>query len=184
MSEDRINRAPIDRYTSAHAGVGVAVAAWDIRPLAAVGIAVGWEIVENAMKAAFPEIFPYSSHDSVANAVTDTAANLIAYFFTRRAIAEGLSERGESLVEAVVGSTMGGIAGSILLGASTALDPDVRAAENQSAGRTGYRVGSALGGAAGAARARRAAPIIASGVGGAFMGPIGAGIGAWVAHGK
>lgn len=184
MSESSINRSAVDRYTSAHAGVGVAVAAWDVKPLGAFGIAIGWEIVENILKSAVPEIFPYESHDTAQNAITDTVANLVAYFVTRRAMTQGLSERGQALVDAVVGSTIGGILGSVLLGATTAIDPDFGAGETQNAGRVGYRLGTALGGAAGGGRSRRAATIAGGGIGGAFMGPVGAGIGAWIAHGE
>lgn len=66
-----INRDPIDPYTLAHLGAGVAAGALHV-PLPVVALAaVAWEVFEKGAKRRYPRWFPSPSPDSPQNALVD-----------------------------------------------------------------------------------------------------------------
>ena len=74
-----VNRRPIDRFTLAHASVGLLLGLGRVKAPAAALVAVGWELVENPLKDEFPEVFPHPSHDTLANATCDALAVLAGW---------------------------------------------------------------------------------------------------------
>lgn len=46
---------------------------------AALGLAVGWELVENPLKRAAPQLFPVGIPDTIENASLDVAAWMAGY---------------------------------------------------------------------------------------------------------
>lgn len=81
MSE--VNHKAVDRFTVAHAAAGILLGLGRVGPGYAVALAVGWELVENPLKDAFPDVFPHPSHDSFANAAGDVLAMMGAWAFAR-----------------------------------------------------------------------------------------------------
>ena len=79
-----INSDAIDRFTLGHAGVGAVYGLLDVPWPLAVTLAIGWELVERPLKENHPGLFPYSSQDSVENAVFDTIAVLGGYSAAKR----------------------------------------------------------------------------------------------------
>ena len=78
-----VNREPVDRFTLAHLAFGAAMGLARVPWYAALPVAVGWELVENHLKDAFPQAFPNPSHDLPANAVTDALAVVAGWALTR-----------------------------------------------------------------------------------------------------
>ena len=74
-----INTAPLDRFTAAHAAMGIAAAAMGVPLPAVLVIAVGWEVLEQPLKRKFPGRFPNPNPDSTKNAVWDINATVIGY---------------------------------------------------------------------------------------------------------
>lgn len=77
MSEAKpgeINGDSIDRFTAGHAAFGVLLGLGRVPWWVALGLAVGWEIVENPLKDRFPKLFPHPSHDAPVNATFDVLA--------------------------------------------------------------------------------------------------------------
>lgn len=189
MTESTINQAAVDRFTSAHAGVGVTMAAAGLPWWAALVGTVGWELVENHLKDARPDLFPYSSHDSLGNSVADSVAVMAAYLVTRHVTDRGLSPEGKAAYRSAVGSTLGAFAGSISFGGIGHLvGADKTTMERgltiQDTGATGYQVGCAIGGAVGAFGAgdkHKIAAAIGGLIGGGTLGPLGAALGSYVA---
>ena len=62
-----------DRWTVAHALVGVAYGAAGLDAAEALILAVLWEVVENPMKDRLPALFPEAQHDAPANVAGDVA---------------------------------------------------------------------------------------------------------------
>ncbi len=73
----------LDRYTVGHAAVGLLCGLAQLPWWGTVTVAIGWELVENPLKDAFPELFPDARHDRYANAAADATAMLAAYALTR-----------------------------------------------------------------------------------------------------
>jgi hypothetical protein len=78
-----VNDAAVDRYTLGHASIGVLYGLARLPWWAALGLAVGWELVEDQLKDAMPGVFPYAAHDSLANATCDAAAVMVGYALIR-----------------------------------------------------------------------------------------------------
>jgi hypothetical protein len=75
----------VDRWSGAHASMGVLYGSVTKMPWwLALGLAVGWEIVENPLKDRYPDFFPDAKHDSLPNAVADAAAVMVGYWVGRR----------------------------------------------------------------------------------------------------
>lgn len=191
MTDGAINQAALDRFTSAHAGVGITMAAFGIPWWATLLSTIGWELIENKLKDARPDLFPYSSHDSFENSVADSTAVMLGFWVARHAMRRGLSPEGKAALTASVGATLGAFAGSMSFGVvGKALGATQTTMERglaiQSHGRAGYHLGCGLGAALGIwhLRAAHTAPVAAGGfVGGATGGPLGAALGAYMATG-
>ena len=193
MSSDGINQAALDRFTSAHGGVGITMAALGVPWWVMLGLTVGWEVVENYLKEQKPHLFPYSSEDSADNSVADTAAVIVGFMATRQLMRQGLSEAGKASLHAAIGSTAGAFFGS---GAFGFLGKVVRgegdggargSSEATTWGRGGYMVGTAVGGAVGGGHGApvsfEEAGAFGGAVGGAAFGPLGAAIGTYLSIG-
>lgn len=78
-----INGDAFDRFTLAHAGVGVALGLLRVPWWAAVGFALAWEIAERPLKDNLPGVFPNATQDTVPNAITDAAAVVAGWALLR-----------------------------------------------------------------------------------------------------
>lgn len=193
MSEAGINQAALDRFTSAHAGVGVSIAVLGFPWWAALGLTIGWELIENVLKDKKPHLFPYSSHDSTENSVADAAAVMVGFVVTRHMMTRGLTPAGEAALRSAVGATAGAFVGSGAFGlVGKAMHGEQPEGERGMSvvsnwGGHGYMFGCAVGGGiAGATiRDQRYAEAAAYGglVGGAAFGPLGAALGTYMAVG-
>jgi hypothetical protein len=79
-----INGDLLDRFTLAHAGVGAVYGLMNLSLPAAAVLAIGWEVVERPLKDEFPELFPHSTQDTLANAALDAAAVLAGWWLVKR----------------------------------------------------------------------------------------------------
>lgn len=193
MADDLINQAALDRFTSAHAGVGVTMAVFNVPWWGALGISVAWEIVENWLKDQKSHLFPYSSHDSAENSVADTIAVVLGFATTRHLMRRGLTDAGKAALGSAVGATLGAFVGSASIGlAGRMIYGEQKDAERGkspviSAGRTGYMVGCGMGGAVGGIVKSDPKFSDAAGlggiVGGVSFGPLGAALGTYLAVG-
>lgn len=193
MSTNDINQAALDRFTSAHAGVGITMGALGLPWWAMMGLTIGWELVENFLKDKKPHLFPYSSHDSIDNSVADTAAVIVGFVTTRHMLRRGLTPAGQAALQAGVGSTLGAFAGSGIFGLLGKLryaesdDGDRGSSPAVTWGGSGYIFGCSMGGAAGGAYGagfpfvEQAA--LGGAIGGAVFGPVGAALGTYLAVG-
>lgn len=187
VSDSGINQDAFDRYTSAHFGVGVVSAIIGAPWWLSLISSVGWEMAENGLKTAMPGAFPYASHDSLANAATDTLAWMAGWGMGRLAMQQ-TDVRDRAALEATVGATVGAVALPIASLSSNLLGIP---ATTQRA-RVAYGVGSAMGAALAdfmvirrrapqAPLAHRLAQSALTGLGGALAGPAGAGVAAYLA---
>ena len=71
---DEINGAPFDRFTIGHAAVGVILGLTRVPWWAALGVAIGWELIERPLKRHVPKLFPHATQDTLPNALVDIAA--------------------------------------------------------------------------------------------------------------
>lgn len=188
-----INQAALDRFTSAHAGVGISIAVLGFPWWAALAMTVGWELVENYLKDRKPDLFPYSSHDSAENSVADAAAVMVGFVVTRHMLRRGLTHAGQAALRSAVGATAGAFVGSGSFGlAGKAMHHEQSQGQRGTSvvstwGGYGYMVGCSVGAAiAGATiKDQRYAEAAAFGglVGGGAFGPLGAALGTYVAVG-
>jgi hypothetical protein len=90
LDEMRLRRPPpskpgevnydfVDRFTFVHASIGVVYGLLGLNFVWTFALAVGWELVENPMKAYLPMIFPHASSDTLRNSVGDTLAVLAGW---------------------------------------------------------------------------------------------------------
>lgn len=178
MSDEDINESAVDRYTSAHAGIGVLLAKLGTPWWGALLGSIAWEGVENYVKRRNAQLFPYSSEDSWQNATMDTLAVMLGYAVTTHAMADGLSLRSDAAIDAAIGSTVGGVIGSATFGMTSGRDTRTHRA------RLGYRIGASVGAGAGTLLGAHG-PIAAAGaiLGGVIIGPVGAGLGGYLTAG-
>lgn len=176
--ENDINVAAVDRYTSHHAGLGVLMAKLGASWWMTLGSSIAWELLENYFKRTHPQLFPYSSEDSFANASFDTLAVMLGYAFTQHALDAGMTDRGQAAMDAAIGTTVGGALGSMAFGASSESE------DRTARARLGYRVGGSVGGMAGVfLNDHGAVPAAGAGAGAAAGGPLGAALVAYIAAG-
>jgi hypothetical protein len=187
VSDAHINNAAIDRYTSAHFGVGATAAAFGVPWWLALAGSIAWEVAEDALKDKIPTAFPYSSHDSLLNASTDTIAVMAGWGAATLALRQPtVSDRAG--LEATVGATLGAVALPVV----SFLGHVVGSPSTTGRARLAYGIGTGLGAMLGEIFAirRRAAytplPVAAgqalvTGAGGALAGPMGAGMAAYLA---
>lgn len=171
-----INVVPIDRYTSAHAGMGALLARGGVPWWGALIASVGWELAENGFKKLAPELFPYSSVDSFANAAMDTAAFMVGYAATAKLMRASPTPKSEAILASVTGATIGGAAGSVLFGLVGGRFPE----QDIQYARLGYRIGGAVGAATGVMVELEDSLLVAAAaaLGGAVIGPVGSAAGA------
>lgn len=77
--EGYVDHHTIDRFTPAHLAVGFAMGLVRAPWWLAVGSAVGWELVEGAIKDARPDLFYQATTDTPENAVVDAAAWVLGW---------------------------------------------------------------------------------------------------------
>jgi hypothetical protein len=65
---------PIDRFTIGHVAWGVMLGLGSVPWWATLGQAVIWELIENPLKRALPQVFPDARPDTFANSFFDIAA--------------------------------------------------------------------------------------------------------------
>jgi hypothetical protein len=82
--DHRVNKAPVDRWTTAHFAAGCIGGATNIDPLLFMLGAVGWEILERELKKNKPSLFPDPSSDSLENSVCDVLAAGVGFGLIRR----------------------------------------------------------------------------------------------------
>lgn len=147
MSATGINTDPVDRYTSSHAGIGATLAWLGAPAWMALLVSVGWELIENDLKDELPGMFPYASHDSLANSISDTLA-VLAGWRLARASAESASKRERLGLAAAVGST---VAGGLLMPAVAAAYRAKGKDADHAVARRAYTAGNSMGAAIGSA---------------------------------
>jgi len=76
---NRINQAPLDKFTVLHFLFGVGMAKFKFKPYQAIFTAVSFELLEDVLKDRCPDIFPYSSKDSKTNSLVDVLATLTGF---------------------------------------------------------------------------------------------------------
>jgi hypothetical protein len=70
---------PVDRYTLGHAALGVMLGLGSVPWWATLGQAVIWELIENPLKRALPQVFPDTRPDTFANSFFDVAACMVGW---------------------------------------------------------------------------------------------------------
>ncbi len=78
-----MNYAFVDRFTLVHAAIGGVYALLGFGALLAFVLAVGWELVENPLKAHVPALFPNATRDTLRNATGDVIALLCGWALVR-----------------------------------------------------------------------------------------------------
>lgn len=74
---------PADRFTIGHGMIGFLTGLASMPWYYTLGIAVGWELIENPLKRAAPQIFPVGKPDTLANATLDVAAWMLGWTMTK-----------------------------------------------------------------------------------------------------
>ena len=82
-AKDAINGALIDRFTFVHAAAGYLFSRTSITEQEALFLAIGWEILEDKLKRAYPHLFPNPSLDTKQNALTDVGAFMLVFNASR-----------------------------------------------------------------------------------------------------
>jgi hypothetical protein len=77
-----INYPIFDRFTAAHFLIGVSYGLLDLSVWLAIVLAIGWEVVEDVLKALVPIIFPNATRDTLRNAAGDIAAVMTGWAIT------------------------------------------------------------------------------------------------------
>jgi len=74
-----VNHDCVDRFTLVHASIGVVYGLVGLGLGFTLALAVGWELVENPLKAYLPRLFPNATRDTLRNAVCDGLAVLAGW---------------------------------------------------------------------------------------------------------
>jgi hypothetical protein len=69
-----VNYRAFDRFTAAHYAWGVILGASRLPWWAALGVAIGWEVIERPLKRTAPTVFPHGTQDSWPNMIADATA--------------------------------------------------------------------------------------------------------------
>lgn len=69
-----INHGPVDRWTLGHIGVGWGLGLFRAPWWVALGVALGWELIENPMKKHVFRTMVGSTQDTFVNSAIDVAA--------------------------------------------------------------------------------------------------------------
>lgn len=81
-----INRDLLDRFTLAHAAIGALYGLIGLSLPWMLVLAVGWELVEDPLKAYLPRLFPHGTSDTLRNAVGDVVAVIGGWWIARLAL--------------------------------------------------------------------------------------------------
>jgi len=73
----------VDRFTVGHGMIGFLSGLARLPWWASLGLAIGWEIVENPIKRAAPQLFPVGISDTLENAALDVVAWMAGYGVAR-----------------------------------------------------------------------------------------------------
>lgn len=74
-----VNYHLIDRFTFVHFLIGVGYGLLGLNFLITLFLAIGWEIIEDFLKANLPFIFPHATGDTLKNAVGDGIAVILGW---------------------------------------------------------------------------------------------------------
>jgi hypothetical protein len=77
-----VNHAFVDRFTLVHASIGALYALAGLSAVSACVLALGWELLENPLKAYLPRLFPNATRDTLRNAVGDVLALMCGWTLT------------------------------------------------------------------------------------------------------
>ena len=81
MTDNRINSAPLDRFTVLHLLSGAGLAAIAVPLWASAGLSIGFELAENALQPKVASIFPETApHDTIVNSTADVLALCLGWF--------------------------------------------------------------------------------------------------------
>jgi hypothetical protein len=69
-----VNYSLFDRFTFVHFAIGSLYGVVGLSFVSALCLGVAWELVENPLKAYFPQVFPNATADTLSNSFGDTAA--------------------------------------------------------------------------------------------------------------
>lgn len=69
-----VNYDFVDRFTFVHFAIGVVYGWLGLSAIWTGVLAVGWELIENPLKAYAPVVFPHASRDRLRNSIGDTLA--------------------------------------------------------------------------------------------------------------
>lgn len=79
-----INFDPLDRFTFAHMGSGMAMGLFRLPWWVALLTAVSWDMIERPLKAGFPHWFPHYTQDTPQHVVVDAAAWMIGWALSKQ----------------------------------------------------------------------------------------------------
>lgn len=83
ITADRVNVDLFDRYSFVHAAFGAVMGYLGVPAPVALGISIAWEVAENPLKDALPDVFPNASHDTPLNATGDVISTMAGYALGR-----------------------------------------------------------------------------------------------------
>jgi hypothetical protein len=74
-----LNHGFLDPYSLVHVLVGVVIALFGLGFVAAIAIAVGWELAEHVLKNLAPAAFPHPTQDTLANSAGDVLSTAFGW---------------------------------------------------------------------------------------------------------
>ena len=80
------NQDPVDVFTAVHFVQGFILGAAGFRISTIAVMACVWELVEDGMKDAEPDLFPKAGHDSKENAVVDILAGVAGAIIAKHVV--------------------------------------------------------------------------------------------------
>ncbi len=78
-----INYPMLDRFTFAHLAIGCVYSFLGFDFILVGLLAIGWELIENPIKANMPWMFPHGTSDTLQNAIGDVLAVLVGWGATQ-----------------------------------------------------------------------------------------------------
>ncbi len=72
-----------DRFSAAHALVGAVMERYGASATTAAALAIGWEVVEDALNSTLPASFPYRTKETFDNRVGDVIGVLAGWGISR-----------------------------------------------------------------------------------------------------
>jgi hypothetical protein len=74
----------VDGFFFAHCAVGLGLALLGVGPAGALGVAVGWELLERQLKDHVRWIFPVATQDTLSNLVGDVVGVMLGWLVGTR----------------------------------------------------------------------------------------------------